>query len=97
MNRKDLLIQDLQNIIARHGIFDIGEVLYATSPRIETRGNLTSLIEEFRREHCIVVTYNDSYSIVDSYVLPYSRMSTKELGEVLDVCLLYQQQELDSD
>ena len=97
MSRKELLAQDIQQVIARHGIFDIGEVLDATSPSLQNRGNLTSLIEEFRQDHCIVVTYNNDYSIVDTYRLSYSDMTARELGEVLDICLLYQQQELDSD
>lgn len=97
MNRKDLLIQDIRHTIARHGIFDIGEILDATSPSLQNRGNLCSLIEEFRQDHCMVVTYNDAYSIVDTYRLSYSEMNIKELGEVLDICLLYQQQELDLD
>ena len=97
MDRKVILAHDIEHIIARHGIFDIGEVLDATSPSIANRGNLTSLIEEFREKYCIVVTYNDDYSIVDSYRLSYSEMTARELGEVLDICLLYQKQELDSD
>lgn len=97
MDRKVILAQDIQQVIARHGIFDIGEVLDATSPSLQNRGNLTSLIEEFRQEECIVVTYNNDYSIVDTYRLSYSDMTARELGEVLDICLLYQQQELDSD
>lgn len=97
MDRKGILAHDIQQVIARHGIFDIGEVLDATSPSLQNRGNLCSLVEGFREEECIVVTYNNDYSIVDTYRLSYLDMTARELGEVLDICLLYQSQELDSD
>ena len=98
MNRlKDLLIQDISYIVATYGTFGIDEVLDASSLTVNGRGNLTSFIEEFYTDHCAIVTYNDLYTIVDSYVLPYSDLSTKELSAVLNVCSLYQKQVLDSE
>ena len=97
MNRKEILIQDIRYVVATYGTFGINEVLDASSPIINDRGNLCSFIEEFYTDHCVVVTYNNLCSVIDSYVLPYSELSTKELSAVLNVCSLYQKQVLDSE
>ncbi len=95
--KKQHIIQDIQHIIYCYGIFDIGEVQSEVSPSLDTRGNLVSLIEDFREDNAIVVVYNDSYSIVDTYRLSYSNMCVDTLKQIHIICLLYEQQQLDLD
>jgi hypothetical protein len=93
--KKILLIKDIQYIISQYGIFDIQEVLDATSPSVDTRGNLKSLIEGFQTDNAIVVVYKRDYAIVDTYRLSYEDMPLNTLKQVRAVCLLYQQLQLD--
>jgi hypothetical protein len=95
--KKQHITQDIGSIISRYGIFDIGEVYGETSPYLDTRGNLTSLIEEFRQDHAIVVVYNHNYSIVDTYWLSYTDMPLVTLKQVREVCLQYQELQQDLD
>ena len=95
--KKQHIIQDIQHIIYCYGIFDIGEVQAEVSPSLDTRGNLTSLIEDFREDNVIVVVYNDSYSIVDTYRLSYTDIPLVTLKEVHSICLQYQQLQQDLD
>lgn len=97
MDRKGILVHDIQYVIAKNGTFSIEEALDIECPRIETRGNLDSYIESLREDSGIVVTYDYNGDIVDSYRLSYSDMSSKELGQVLDVCLQYQKLQADLD
>lgn len=94
---KELLIQDIQSILSQYGRFNILSIQDDIAISLSNRGNLVSLVEEFMLGYCVVVTYNSDYTIVDSYTLSYSDMSTKELGDILGVCSLYQQQQLDLD
>ncbi len=94
MKKKEIIIQDIQYIISQYGIFDIQEVL-ATSPSVDTRGNLKSLIEGFQTNNAIIVVYNRDYTIVDTYRLSYEDMSLNTLKQVRAGCLLYQQLQLD--
>lgn len=89
------ITQDIGSIISRYGIFDIAEVCGEISPSLDTRGNLTSLIEEFRTDHAIVVVYNNDYSIVDTYRLSYTDMPLDTLKEVRELCLQYQELQAD--
>ena len=95
--KKQHIQQDIGSIISRYGIFDIGEVQGEVSPSIETRGNLTSLLEEFRQDHAIVVVYNNNYSIVDTYRLSYTDMPLDTLKEVQALCLQYEELQADLD
>ena len=95
--KKQHIAQDIGSIISRYGIFDIGEVYGEVSPSIETRGNLTSLLEEFRQDHAIVVVYDSSYSIVDTYRLSYIDMPLDTLKEVQALCLQYEEIQADLD
>jgi hypothetical protein len=91
------IAQDIGSIISRYGIFDIGEVQAEVSPSIETRGNLVSLLEEFRQDHAIVVVYDSNYSIVDTYRLSYIDMPLDTLKEVRALCLQYEEVQADLD
>lgn len=95
--KKQQIQQDIQYIIGKYGIFDIVEVEVGVSPRLDTRGNLVSLIEDFREDNVIVVVYNDSYSIVDTYRLSYTDIPLVTLKEVHSICLQYQQLQQDLD
>ena len=95
--KKQHIQQDIGSIISRYGIFDIGEVQGEVSPSIETRGNLTSLLEEFRQDHAIVVVYDSNYSIVDTYRLSYIDMPLDTLKEVQALCLQYEEIQADLD
>jgi hypothetical protein len=95
--KKQHIQQDIGSIISRYGIFDIGEVQGEVSPSIETRGNLTSLLEEFRQDHAIVVVYDNDYSIVDTYRLSYTDMPLDTLKEVQALCLQYEEIQADLD
>ncbi len=95
--KKQHIQQYIESIISRHGIFDILEVYGEVSPSIETRGNLTSLLEDFRQDHAIVVVYDRDYSIVDTYRLSYTDMPLVTLKQVQEVCLQYQQLQADLD
>lgn len=91
------LLQDIGSIISRYGIFDIGEVYGEASPIIETRGNLVSVLEEFRQDHATVVVYDSNYSIVDAYRLSYIDMPLDTLKEVRELCLQYEEIQADLD
>ena len=95
--KKQHITQDIGSIVSRYGIFGIAEVQAEVSPSIETRGNLTSLIEEFRQDHAIVVVYRRDYTIVDTYRLSYTDMPLDTLKEVHSVCLQYQELQHDLD
>lgn len=89
--KKDLIIQDISEVIARQGMFSIGEVEIESSPSLDTRGNLESFVEVFYLDHAIVVVYNRDYSMVDSYRLSYTDMPLNTLKEIRKVCLEYEQ------
>ena len=95
--KKEHIIQDINHILYCYDMFDIGEVQGEVSPSIETRGNLVSLLEEFRQDHAIVVVYDSNYSIVDTYRLSYIDMPLVTLKEVRELCLQYQQLQQDLD
>jgi hypothetical protein len=88
---KSVLIQDIQEVITRQGMFSIGEVQIESSPSLDTRGNLESYVEAFYLDHAIVVVYNRDYSIVDDYRLSYSDIPLSTLREIRKVCLEYEQ------
>lgn len=95
--KKEHIIQDINHILYCYDMFDIGEVQGEVSPYLDTRGNLTSLIEEFRQDHAVVVVYNHNYSIVDTYWLSYTDMPLVTLKQVREVCLQYQELQQDLD
>lgn len=89
--KKDLIIQDISEVIARQGMFSIGEVETASSPSLDTRGNLESFVGAFYLDHAIVVVYNRDYNMVDSYRLSYTDMPVDTLKEIRKICLEYEQ------
>lgn len=89
--KKLLLVQDIQKVVSKWGIFSIGEVQIESSPLLDTRGNLESYVEAFYLDHAIVVVYNRDYSIVDDYRLSYLDMPLSTLREIRNVCLEYEQ------
>ena len=95
--KKEHIIQDINHILYCYDMFDIGEVQGEVSPSIETRGNLVSLLEEFRQDHAIVVVYDSNYSIVDTYRLSYTDMPLVTLKEVRALCLQYEEIQADLD
>ena len=95
--KKEHIIQDINHILYCYDMFDIGEVQGEVSPSIETRGNLVSLLEEFRQDHAIVVVYDSNYSIVDTYRLSYTDMPLDTLKEVRALCLQYEEIQADLD
>lgn len=95
--KKEHIIQDINHILYCYDMFDIGEVYGEVSPSIETRGNLVSLLEEFRQDHAIVVVYDSNYSIVDTYRLSYTDMPLVTLKEVRALCLQYEEIQADLD
>lgn len=92
-----LFVEYIQRLISRYGIFDIDEVETDCSPSVSTRGNLTSYIEGFQTDSAIVVVYTRDNDIVDTYRLPYIDMPLDTLKQVLVVCLLYQEVQLEQE
>lgn len=87
----ELIIQEIKRVIAKEGMFSIGEVQIESSPSLDTRGNLESFVEVFYLDHAIVVVYNRDYNMVDSYRLSYTDMTMDTLKEIRKVCLEYEQ------
>lgn len=87
----ELIIQEIKRVIAKEGMFSIGEVQIESSPSLDTRGNLESFVEVFYLDHAIVVVYNRDYNMVDSYRLSYTDMPLSTLKEIRKVCLEYEQ------
>lgn len=87
MTNKEYLIDEIKSIIKDYGIFTTGEVNAESSPCIESKGNLTHLIE-FYNEHTVnVFVYSERFGddSIDSYLMYYEELEEDILEEILEL------------
>ncbi len=85
------LINDIRSIIKDFGDFGIGEILAECSPSIDSKGNLTHLIEHFNLNSVDVEVYGQFDFSVDNYSLPYEELSLKVLKEIRDLAIEFKE------
>ena len=94
--KKQNLINDIVYVIKTYGHFNIAFVVAESSPIIDTKGNLSHLVEEFY-DNCVKVDVYSSNSddTIDSYTLKYEELSLKVLQEIRELAIVWQKQQMD--
>jgi hypothetical protein len=90
---KDLIINNIKNIIKTYGAFSIGEVDGADSICVNEMGKFVGLAEYFNSTTIEVKVYEpESFSSdeIDSYELTYDELTIEVLKEILFVADLYE-------
>ena len=90
------LINDIVYVIKTYGDFNTSVIMAESSPIIDTKGNLTHLVEEFY-DNCVKVDVYSSNSdnLIDTYTLKYEELSLKVLQEIRDWAIVWQEQQMD--
>ena len=66
---RENVISKIKEIINKYGLFSIREVQNDCSPSIETKGNLSHLVETYHSNYVGVIVYNESDVALDGYTL----------------------------
>ena len=83
---KESVISKIKEIINKYGLFSIREVQNDCYPSIETKGNLSHLVETYHSNYVGVIIYNESDVALDGYTLFYEELETDVLEDILDLC-----------
>jgi len=87
------LINDILYIIKTYGDFNTSVIFAESSPSINTKGNLTHLLEEFY-DNCVKVNVYDSRDTeIDTYTLKYEELSLPLLKEIKYLAIIWQEQQ----
>ena len=94
--KKQNLINDIVYVIKTYGDFNTSVIMAESSPIIDTKGNLSYLVEEFY-DNCVKV---DVYSSngnnpIDTYTLQYEELSLNLLKEIRELAIVWQEQQID--
>lgn len=92
------LINDIVYIIKTYGDFNTSVIMAESSPIINTKGNLSHLVEEFY-DNCVKVDVYSSNSddAIDTYTLKYEDLSLRLIKEIKDLAIVWQEQQIEDE
>lgn len=92
------LINDIVYIIKTYGDFNTSVIMAESSPIIETKGNLSHLVEEFY-DNCVKVDVYSSNSDtpIDTYTLRYEELTLKVLQDIRNWAMVWQEQQREDE
>jgi len=88
LTEKDIIIDEINDIIKKYGGFTIADVEADNSPFVEAKGKLVHLMEEFREGEGTVMVYDPhSYTSeqIDEYDEFYEDMHITQLQYILEL------------
>lgn len=98
--KKELLIMEINEIIAEFGGFGVYDVEADHSPFINSKGRLSHLIEDFREGGGTVKVYDPSSHSsdeIDEYDVDYSEVKKSQLKYILELAQIWAEINEDED
>jgi hypothetical protein len=98
MSNKAKNIRLIGKIIQEHGEFSLGEVQPSSSPSIQSRGNLTDLVDYVMEDAVKIEVWDERRGEpIDSYSLNYNELSEEVVEEIVELCRTWEELNTEED